>query len=440
MRSLKTLVIAAAIMGLASSAYAELQNVLVGGNIRIRYNFFNFTGEENDDGFAEQRTRLNVRADFTDEVSAFIEFDSYDIFGEDFRSRYITGADFRAASGDDVEVYQSYIEANEMWGTPLRLRVGRQELAFGSQWLVGVNDASSLFQGLSFDAARVDYIADAFTVTAFGAKLNETFGDFFEDDADFWGVYGSYTGLEDIEIDAYWLYVRDDQSLTAFDTDLHTLGLRGAGTVGGFDFEAEVAYQLGEAELENGIFGDEDLDYDAFGANLALGYTFDVSWTPRLGVGFAFFEGGDNEDGGIFGGDDDELAFNRLFSNWEYTEFFANTDESNLFYYNANVSVAPTESLELTLLGSYFQADEEAERNGLFGNDEADDELGWEVALYADYHYSEDLVFRAGYAHFFGDDGLQDGNLVVGNGLLPVVDSDEDADFDYVFTETEISF
>ena len=47
---------------------------------------------------------------------AFIEIDSYDIWGEDFRSNYVTGVDARAASGDDVEMYQAYIEAEEMSG------------------------------------------------------------------------------------------------------------------------------------------------------------------------------------------------------------------------------------------------------------------------------------------------------------------------------------
>ncbi len=101
---------------------------------------FSWDEDSNDLSFVEQRTRLNVKADFTNEVSAFIELDSYDIWGEDFRSNYITGADGRAVSNDDVEMYQAYIEANEMFGMPIRMRVGRQELSFGSEWLVGVND------------------------------------------------------------------------------------------------------------------------------------------------------------------------------------------------------------------------------------------------------------------------------------------------------------
>src|SRR5690606_10838512 len=85
------------------------------------------------------------------------------------------------------------------------------ELSFGSEWLVGVNDASSGFWGLSFDALRLDYITDEFSVAAFVSHLAEGGGDgFLDDDVVFAGVYGSYTGLEDITIDAYYFGVFDD--------------------------------------------------------------------------------------------------------------------------------------------------------------------------------------------------------------------------------------
>jgi len=89
-----------------------------------------------------------------------------------------------------------------------------------------------------------------------------------------------------------------------------------------------------------------------------------------------------------------------------------------------------TESLELALVGSYYESDEEA-----CGGDSG---LGWEVGFYADYNYSEDLVIRAGYAHFFGQEGLES-ERVGANGWL-LWGGDEDDDYDYVFLETEISF
>ncbi len=444
MHFLRPLIIATLAVCMGIGAFAELQNVAVGGSLRIRGNMY-----ESDDwapfdvSSVEQRTRLSVKADFTDNVSAFLELDSYDVWGEDFRSNYITGVDGRAASGDDVEFYQSYIEVNQMWDTPLMLRVGRQELSFGSEWLMGTNDTAAFFPGLSYDAILLNYGTDMVSINAFWGKLAETFGDFGNDDVDLYGLYGSYLGLEDVVIDAYWLFVRDDESgafSPAFpDIGLHTVGLRGAGEIGAFDFEAELAYQFGEADLPDFLWWDNDFDYDAFGGNLELGYTFDASWQPRIYIGMAYLEGAEDDDG-ILGWDlEEDLSFNRLFSNWEYSEFLENTDLSNAIVYRAGIGVQPSESLSLLLALSYFQADVAEDYGMWFWEWTADDDLGLEAGLYADYQYSEDLVFRAGYAHLFVDDGIEDGNWVNLNGLAQLAAPDDD-DLDYVFVETEISF
>ncbi len=417
--SKKLFVVAVAMVLLGTIAYAELQNVEVGGKIRIRGSWLDYDNDS-DIVWTEQRTRLNVKADFTDEVTAFIELDSYDIWGEDFRSRdYVTGVDSRQVSTDDVEVYQAYIEAREMWGTPLRLRVGRQEMTLGSGWLVGTNDKRYNFTGLSWDAVRLGYVSDTVTVDAFMAKLAENFSDFFEDDVDFYGVYGSYTGLEDIVIDAYWLYLRDDA--VRYKADLHTVGLRGAGKVGAFDFEAEVAYQFGDKDdCTWWIFG-VDRDFNAWGVNLEVGYTFDISWQPRVYAGFAYLEG-DDYDCKWFDVDEYDYAFNRLFSNWEYSDFLDDGGIlTNAFVYRLGVGVQPTEAIKLGLEGQYYVLDEDIVRGCLWWR-ESNDELGWEIQLTGAYQYSEDLVFRAGYSHFFGEEVL------------------EDLDFNYLFAETEISF
>ena len=464
MRSFKILMVAVLALGTVAAAQAELQNVEVGGSVRIRGNWFDFDdnafingGEE----FAnvEQRTRLNVKADFTDEVSVFIEFDSYENWGDNFRSNYVTGVD--GFGGDDVELYQSYIEVNNAWGLPIRTRMGRQELEFGSEWLLGNQDTASVFTGLSFDGIRTTYTADAFTVDFLSMKLSETFNDFAEGDANLYAIYGSYIGLEDWQFDAYWMYVMEDEGdngaatvaqgvfgAAAGDADLHTIGLRGAGTYGAFDLESEVAYQFGEIDVDNGgFFGDDDLEYDALAFNLEAGYTFDITWTPRVYLGAAYFEGGDQDNGGFFFGDDDnDLSFNRLFSNWEYSEFLENTDLSNSLIYRAGISAMPTEKISLLLALAYFQADEEVDLGfGGFGifdlfDNSADDNEGLEVGLYGDYQYSEDLVFRAGFAHFFGDDGLEDGNFIITNGLGAFADTEDDGDYNYLFWEAEISF
>ena len=430
----RTLLAVALIASLGSVAFAELQNVEIGGSLRIRGDYFNYDSI-GDSSFVEQRTRLNVKADFTQDVSAFIELESYDIWGEDFRSVYLTGSDSRG--GDNVDLYQAYIEARNMWGTPLTARVGRQEIALGNQFLVGVKDVSSIFTGLSFDALRLTYANDVVSIDAIAAKLAETYNDFGDGDVDFYALYGSYLGIEDVTLDAYWMFVRDDHGFLASvldgtTVDLHTVGLRGAGVIGGFDFELEAAYQFGNVDGVPSAcpfgFGEADVDFGELAVNMEVGYTFDASWQPRVFARFAYLGGGDPDDS--CWSNDYTLPFNRLFSNVEYSELIDQTALSNVFVYSLGLQALVTESLELKLVGTYFQADEE-----YFG---VDSDLGWEVGVYADYQYSEELAIRAGYAHYFGGDGL-DAALIADNGLS-FWPGNSDDDYDYNFVETEIAF
>ncbi|HPX86572.1 MAG TPA: porin [Candidatus Hydrogenedentes bacterium] len=421
----KTLLIAALIVSLGGMAFAELQNVELGGSIRIRGNYFNMDSLR-DSSYVEQRTRLNVKADFTQDVSAFIEFDSYGFWGEGFRSNYLTGADARGNS--DVALYQAYIEARNLWGTPLSLRVGRQEIALGSQMLVGTNDYSYNFSGLSFDALRLTFANDYVNIDAIAAKLAETVSDFGDDDVDMYAVYGSYIGIEDVTLDAYWVFIRDDQGALANilrnDTtvDIHTLGLRGAGVISGFDFDVEAAYQFGDVAA--------DVEYAEWAVNAEVGYTFDMTLQPRVFARFAYFGGGD-PDTSCWSNDAD-LPFNRLFSNNQYSQFldYFNRNMSNFLAYTLGVSAMPTEAIELKLVGSFYESDQRAGNSGR--------SLGWEVGLFADYNYSEDLVIRGGYSHFFGRKGLS-GDVIVNNGLFGWPGEKKD-DYDYVFIETELAF
>jgi len=568
MRKSFALLIVAVTVAVSIPAFAELQNVQVGGSIRIRGNYWTseagpdnpmarnrlidpvfpfalpipvpgnvYSGWRGTPGnpaavpglglrwpgqpgrarvtspvdwnsgghgvkFVEQKTKLNVKADFTDSVSAFVELDSYDIWGEDFRSNYITGADSRAVTGNprlpadnDVEVYQSYIEANEMFGYPLRARIGRQELKLGSGWLVGTNDAGSFFTGLSFDGLRLTYATDQFSVDAIAAKLVERSPAEEDGDTDMYALYGSYLGIENITLDAYWILVRD--ALKQVDTNrgwlaewwqdvlgvddydvtmLHTIGLRGAGTFGALDFEGELAYQFGDASAVGATFarqglisafGPDDATFGNWGGNAQVGYTFDMNYTPRVYAGGAYFGGEDNRDvnfwnwlGAIacpYWHADASVSFNRLFSDWQYGNFVGaqNQDCTNLWVAYGGVSAMPVENLKIDLSLAYVQSLEDFSspwatfwlfgsrltlfRNWTFLSDKNPDDLCWDLNLKGTYNYSEDLSFEAGWSHLFVGSGAGEGNFNIGNGLAFEGGTSKD-DADYFYFETKLCF
>jgi len=429
---------------LTQFATAELVSVEVGGSLKLRGNAYTsgfnlapvsptrwpaflvngrpigsraissiFDFDKDSDGLAffNQRTRLHVRASFTDEVSAFIEVDSFQRWGDNsFRSDYATGID--RAGDATVDLYQAYIEAKDMWGTPLSVKIGRQEIELGNSWLVGANRDGQKFSGLSFDGVRVSFETDLFSIDGFATTIESRRGRPHED-VNFYGIYASYTGLEEHEFDAYWLYLRD--GLRARDTSglvsnfaerllslddygavkLHTVGLRAAGRfspmdrVGGFSYSAEVAYQFGDpgrigqrfrptslygdffpdgSLFGRGRYGDNNASFDAFAADLTLSYTLDqFSMFPTFTLRASYLGGEDNRDISFtewlsslinpFHRPRASTSFNRLFSELEYSRFFElDASLSNVWIVTGAVQIYPTESTELLLALTRFES------------------------------------------------------------------------------------
>ncbi len=467
---------------LASTAMAELQSVEVGGSIRIRgrhwdnnysrsfigtgtpryvgYNFaarplgpfgllsrFDFDSRGEDFTFVEQNTRLYVKADFSDDVGSFVEFESFGTWGSDFRSNYITGQD--GTDAPDLKLYQAYIETRNTVGLPLRARVGRQEMKLGKGWLVGDSITPAL--GFVFDGIRLTYQQNDLTIDAWSHKLAENNAG--DNDVDFYGLYGTYSGLENLSVSAWWMLVRD--GATATDTTLgpgaewlesylgrddydptylNTVGLRFWGNLGAFDYDWELAYQFGDADSVGALFrpltyGDNDAEFDAFGTDLILGYTLDRTWQPRIYVGGAYYEGEDNRDfrwgDRLFGGlrgTESSISFNRLFSDYGYGLLLdINSELSNFWQFRAGVDVKPTEKISGGLRVAYYESVAPFDTPVIPGlapwTRENDDSLGWTTFLWSKYQYSPDLSIAVIWEHLFTGDGLAQGNFFSRNAL-----------------------
>lgn len=500
----KRLTLCLALLGLTTGAMAELQSVELGGEVRIRGRFWNdnysnavggpatprytrsnfaarplgpfglrsrfdFDDRGSDLVYVEHRTRLNVKANFTDDVSTFVEFESFDIWGSDFRSNYVSGLDTAGAS--DVQLYQAYIETRNTFGLPLRVRTGRQEIKLGKGWLV--DNITTAIIGRSFDGMRFTYAQNGVELDGWWTKLSETFSG--DDDVDFYGLYGTYSALENVKFSLYWMLLRD--GVTATDTTLgpggewvenlfgvddyspttlHTIGTRIWGNIGAFDYDWELAYQFGEADNVGALFvplvyGDNEADFDALATDLSLGYTFDMAWNPRIYVGGAFFEGEDNRDfrfgdrvfGGIRG-TESSVSFNRLFPGKPYSLILGiNQELSNFWQLRTGVNVKPTEKISVAFKVAYFEIDEAFDTPVIPflapWTRENDEDLGWTTFLMAKYQYSPDISIAILWEHLFTGDGLEQGNFFARNGLEFVGGTDDD-DADYVHFDVQVKF
>ncbi len=501
----------------ASVAIAELQSVSVGGELRVRGRWYINTLAPVDEripaAFVQKRpvggtkitskykwdnegpdwTRyessvlLNFKADFTDNVTAFIEFYDWHIWGEDFRSRdYATGTDIRADSKDDVEIEQAYIEIRELFGAPLSLRIGRQDLIMGKGWLV--TNMLTPSQYSSHDAIRLTYKQDDWTVDAFASKLNERYLIEEDGDVDFYGVYGAYTGWKPLTISAYWYFLRDGLSphdttgdpivefygdmLNRDDygvTKLHTVGIRAFGMSSGFDYDLELAYQFGEADSLGAtfkpigmIYGDDDANWGDLGVELTVGYTFsDVKWSPRVYMLGVCFQGDDNRSISFsdwlnpFYEPEASHSFNRLFSDKNYLPTVNDNGwMSNFWQVQLGFELKPTDKILLHVHGAYdgivspfdppksfnvFGRRFYAAPSLSFWTDEGESDIGWEIAAFIRYNYSKDLWFQLYGNYLFMGDGLAKGSYIQANGTEFAGGTDND-NAGYIFWMTVLKF
>jgi hypothetical protein len=476
MKKISILLALALVVALTLPATAEVEEVTVGGSIQVRAQLltpglsgaallgggWSLDDDVSANDWITQRTRVNVDAKLSGNVRAFVELQAYDFWGFDVDDIELAAIDpvwpvgtvffgdqqknlgmYAGQGNDNINLYQAYIEMNEVGDYPLSLRIGRQELAYGREFMVGNNDAGVNFAGLAFDAVKLSYDDEAFSVDVWWAKLLDLtsthqlglLGEVESDgDIDFYGVYATYKGLEDMVIDGYYLLVRNGNTsfippISGSVVDyLHTVGGRVAGGMelgaGMLDYNVEAAAQFGDNQSDN--------DYEGWAFNAMAGYTFDnVDMTPRVELEYAYFSGDDDLSDGDTG------EFIRLFSDVHYGELNlgGNLDSAttNMHIFRIGASAVPVEKLTVGADLLYFMlAEDDADGAAkTFGMPQMgdDDSVGIELDIAADYQYTEDLNLRAGWAHLFVGDAMEDS---WGGG--------DDDDIDYIYVQAALTF
>jgi hypothetical protein len=266
-----------------------------------------------------------------------------------------------------------------------------------------------------------------------------------------------------------WLneWVEDQLNLDDYDvTNFNTVGIRAVGSGGGFDYDLELAHQFGSAGaagigFKHSTYGDDRADYDTWGADLEVGYTFDVNWKPRAFVGGAYFSGDDNRDVSLSHWitgtyrSNASLSFNRMFSGTVYSWILdTGQDFSNFSQIRAGVEFHPFEKVTTYLSTAYFQANEPFDGpraftlgkyrvtiapNQSFWTQESSSDLGINTYCWVKYDYSDNLFIKLGWEHLFTGQGLADGNFTHRNGLEFSGGRDQH-DADYIFFDMGTKF
>ena len=224
----------------------------------------------------------------------------------------------------------------------ITLRLGRQEMAFGSQRLVSLREPLNVRR--SFDGVRAIYTSGGLEANAFLTRPVKNFGGPFGDTSDpgqaFWGVYATMPvpAVVGLHADLYYLGLEHDHapfvSGVAHERR-HTLGARLWGSAGHFDYNTELTGQTGS-------FGPRTIA--AWAVSSDTGYTLShLPWTPRLGIIANIASGDHRSAGGDFG------TFNPLFPAYGYFTEAELVLEANIIDVHPSVTVHPARSLSLSL-------------------------------------------------------------------------------------------
>ncbi len=418
MKKLWLVVALVSLGGLTSKTFADVQNIRLSGDIRIRGYFLDAADDANKGNatFISQRTRVSVEADLEDHVLVVVTLQAEGEWGANNSTSGSTGAGTvpgnKLSRGWDVGVSEAYVQFNELFYTPATLKLGRQYLQYGRGLII-----SSVEQEYNYDAARLVLDYYPLTIDLVGAQLvnNQTFGATPQNKIG--GVEGasdllflnaryemSDSALKDVE--AYFGWVSQGPSgpvvssrvpPTAGGSSPLIIGLRAdINPIESLQTWVEGAYEFGE-----GAAGGNELS--AFLFNLGGKYTLkDVQWVPVLNGGYTFASGGAKNGDGTFVPWFDYVD--------GYNGYLFAPSLSNIQIFNLGASVKPYENTTLALQVYYYlKADlnvaSGSNANVDFGGLAApaaatSQDIGWEIDGILGYDYSKDVRAQLVYGAF----------------------------------------
>ncbi len=429
----------------------------IGGQVRLRYeikNNFAVAGRvgsvdfkngivDNENDYFLTREKIHLGFSPTDWLTVFAEARHSNADGDER---------IPSPDSDAFDLHQAYIKFGEAKKFPLTLKVGRQELAYGDERIIGASDWSNV--GRVFDAAKLRYENHDLWVDAFASRVVMVDDNNFNEANDydyFSGIYASTkTLIPKQETQLYFLARNVGKNspnaigaglpplLTgASPRDIYTFGLRVKSLLGqfhGWDYETELAGQFGRFQSSATA---PSLKHEAFAAHVAGGYTWEKTWgTPRLGLEYNYASGDSNPADRKHGTFDNLFPTNHKF--YGYMDFVS---WQNIHNARFATSLKPLAKLTLTAdyhafwladtHDNFYQVNGAPRNTGGYGvKPNAGSFVGTELDIVATYSIKPYATVQAGYGHFFVGDYVKDSLTGVGGS--------KDANF--VYTQLVFNF
>jgi hypothetical protein len=264
------------------------------GEIRLRAEGFVDAGfkPDDDDGYLLTRLRLNMRVQATSWMRFMFQGQDAHILGED-TPKIAPLPPYQ----DDFDLRQAYVEFGDVENKKFGFRAGRQELAFGSERLLG--NANWLNTPRSFDGFRATYRGNGFRLDGFVACMDRIITGQFNECVSGSNIYGGYGTLSKLvpktSVEPFLFWRRQ----SGLKTELGTAGIMNEATVGihwsvkpstGIDYDVEMARQAGSLGTDT---------ISAWAGHWLAGYTIASSrYKPRVAMEFNYASGDHNPTDG----------------------------------------------------------------------------------------------------------------------------------------------
>jgi hypothetical protein len=355
--------------------------------------------------------------------------DWFTIFGEGQNSSS-TGDERNPNPQSDgpFDLHQGYVRLGGSKNVPVSLTVGRQELSYGDERLIGAFDWDNV--GRSFDAAKLRYEQEAFWVDAFtGRVVLPNDNHFDEPNWDDWFSGISASTRELVPNTELQLYFLADNAGTDSPThvtsygkgnsprDIYTIGSRFQtlpGQLNGWDFNGEFAGQFGDFEYAPGtpgVINGKRLNQLAYATHIEGGYTFtQTDFKPRLALGFDYASGDGNPN------DNEHNTFVNLYpTNHKFYGAMDFLAWQNLIDPYFKASIIPAKGLSIALTYNLFwlantsdflyQVNGAPRTTGGYGIQPQNGSFaGHEIDLIATYQPAPFVQLQGGFGHFFTGD------------------------------------
>lgn len=370
------------------------QNIDFGGEIRPRFEVrdpvLDAVGAETTREFTSMRTRLSARVALTERIGAFVQIQDVRLWGSEQSTT--------DATADALDVHQAWIELGDPVEGSLGLRLGRQELAYGGQRLIGALDWAQ--QARAFDGARLRYRPGA-ALTLDGLAMRIGDADAGQPDSGLYGLYATLAAAGSLE--GYLFYHTRDAfaGLPPTSEDLSerfTVGGRWAASAAGFDWRLEAAYQdgrIGEPAVTGiGSFEDISAYLVALRAGTRIGPDFGIQvWYDRL-------SGDDDPDDGTDRVFDTLFATNHKFYGHMdlFTDIPLHTRRRGLQDFAVKAAYRLTDS---QTVGADFHSFHLAAADGLESG-----HIGEELDLRYRWGYAPGVALTGGLSYFLAGDAM----------------------------------